>query len=588
MDQLAEIKQKLNITDIIGEYIQLSKAGRNYKAVCPFHVENTPSFMVSPELQIYKCFGCGEAGDIFSFVQKIEGIDFKAALEKLAEKAGIELQITPAREESKKKRVLYEINHLSAEFYHKLLTNHKVGTKALEYLKGSRKISDVSIGNFKLGYAPDSWDILFRFLKKRGYEDKDLVAAGVVVPKKAHTGYIDKFRGRVMFPFMDLSGRIVGFSGRTIFERTPKYLNTAETAIFHKSDYLYGLYKAKLSLKKEGAVFVEGPSDVISAHQAGITNVIASSGTSLTLGQLDLVVRYTKDIAFCFDSDTAGITAIMRAIELAEKKGFDIKVIMVPSEFKDLDEFIKADLTKATKFVKNAVSIYDFFLAAALRKYNTTDATDKKRLVEFLVPIFAKITDAVQVEHYVKKLSTAIDTSEELLFNLIKGKAHISDFKSQFQGAVSSANGPFALSLEEYILALLLKSDIDTISSILYKLSKYDIAQASGEIQHIFSILRRYVATHKRFNIKWFVGKIDTVPARVVNELYLWDFEGASVDEDFIRKELEAGYKRLKRESIRRKMAMLSEQLKVAELSKDTEEVVKISEKIKQLSKRLQ
>ncbi len=286
MDTVSQIKQKLDITDIVASYISLKKAGKNYKAVCPFHSEDTPSFMVSPELQIFKCFGCGEAGDMFSFVEKIEGVEFARAMEILAEKAGVKIERQDVDPNYKKKTKLYEINHMAAEFYHHLLTKHKSGQKALDYLKKERGLDDATIDAYKLGYAPNNWDTLNQFLTKKGFETGDLELSGVVVQKRDEKGHIDKFRGRVMFPLIDTSDKIVGFSARDIVGRDPKYLNTQETLIFNKSAFIYGLNKAKVDIKKEGVVFVEGQMDVIKAWQNDIKNVVAVSGTSLTSLQL--------------------------------------------------------------------------------------------------------------------------------------------------------------------------------------------------------------------------------------------------------------------------------------------------------------
>ena len=296
MDQINEIKQKLDIVDVINPYVSLTKSGKNYKGVCPFHSENTPSFMVSQDLQLFKCFGCGEGGDIFKFIQKIEGVDFHQSLEILAEKAGVTLEKSSYDKEADNRKVLLEINHLAALFFQFILLKHPLGKPALEYVKKKRKMDDETIRNFGVGYALDSWDTLYRALSKKGDTAKDIVDAGLAVARSNGSGHIDKFRDRIMFPLVDINGKVVGFTGRTISNKEPKYLNTSSTPIFNKSTFLFCMDKAKVHIKKAGAIVVEGQMDALTSHQFGISNVVASGGTSLTTGQLKVLSRYTTDL----------------------------------------------------------------------------------------------------------------------------------------------------------------------------------------------------------------------------------------------------------------------------------------------------
>ena len=275
MDSVKKVKSRLNIVEVVGSYLDLKKSGKNYKAVCPFHTEDTPSFMVSPELGIYKCFGCGVSGDIFTFVQEMEGISFYDALKKLADRAGVELEDAPKSKTYKLKERLYRINEDTVEFYSHLLLKHKSGKKGLDYLLKKRGLEKKVIKEFQLGYAPKTWDLLYKYLKKKDYKDKRLEQAGVIVPRKKGDGYIDKFRGRVVFPLLDTTGKVQGFMGRTVLDAVPKYLNTSDTPVFTKSSFVYGLAQARVAIKKKGAVFVEGPMDVVSAFQYGLKNVVA-------------------------------------------------------------------------------------------------------------------------------------------------------------------------------------------------------------------------------------------------------------------------------------------------------------------------
>ncbi len=587
MDSVDQVKQSIDIVDLIGSYVELKKAGRNYKGFCPFHSEKTSSFMVSQELQIYKCFGCNKAGDIFSFIQDIEGIDFSAALEKLAERAGIKLEHHKGDPDRSKKAMIYEVNHITTELYHYILTKHPVGKAALAYLKEERKLSDKTIKEFRLGFAPETWSTLFESLSKKKYSITDMVTAGVVIPKRSQTGYIDRFRARVMFPLTGIDGKIVGFTGRSLDGSEPKYLNTSETLVFHKNGYIYGLEKAKISLKKEGAVFVEGQMDVISAHQAGITNVIASSGTSLTVTQLNILARYTKDLTFCFDSDFAGVSAIYRAISLAEDLDFNVRVVLIPPKYKDLDELIIASTSEAKNLLKDAIPIYDFFLVTLLKKHDKNNPIGRKKLMDELIPLFKKITNPVTLDYYVKKVSDQLDISEETVKELLSGtisKQHTSSKPLSTKDSVKfelSKTSP-----QEYILALLLKADLDTAQTVLYKLGQKDFTNTV--FQEIFTNLKNYLLGRKRkFEIKYFADKFDGSIKDVVNELYLWDLDNVTQSPEFLLSEINSAYNRIKLATTRDEMKELTKKIKEAELAKDSKALKEYSTKFKELSEKI-
>ena len=588
MDQVDQIKRKLSIVDIVGEYVELKKSGRNYKALCPFHGEKTPSFMVSPELQIYKCFGCGESGDMFSFVEKTEGIEFPQALEKLAERAGIELEKTHSDPDKGRRQVVYEINHLTAEYYHFVLTKHKVGKNALDYLTKERKFTANTIESFKLGYAPDSWDGLFSFLAKRKYSVSDILASGVVVAKKSGDGYLDKFKGRIIFPFTGIDGNVVGFSGRTVFDREPKYINTSETLVFHKSSFLYGLDKAKVGIRKKGAVFVEGPTDVISSYQAGVDNVVATSGTALTTGHLKIISRFTKDITFCFDSDSAGFSAVDRAIELAEKEDFNLRVAIIPEKYKDLDEFIKSGPKDLFSFFDGAVSVYDFFLTLVLKRYNKNDPIGKKKIVQELVPIYSRITDPVTLNHYTKRLSEAVSIDQTTVTNLLKGKA-VSGFdtrEEQIEDKGSDSEETKGKSPGEYILALLMKAPLDISQTVLYKLAQKDFADP--KLAEVFSVLKEHLIDRKKkLEIKHFSNKFGDELKGLIEDLYLWDMGDLAADPVLLQSEIDTAFARLKQATIKRELKELSARIKDAEISKDVELLDELSRKFKDLSQKL-
>jgi len=586
MDTVSQIKQNLDITDVIAGYISVKKSGKNYKALCPFHSEDTPSFMVSPELQIYKCFGCGEAGDIFNFVEKMEGVDFNSALETLAEKAGVKIERRQYDPNYKKKAKAFEINLMAAEFYHHLLMKHKAGKKALDYLKKKRGLDDRTIRAFKLGYAPNTWDTLYQFLHKKGYSDENLLATGVVLPRRSGGGFLDKFRGRVVFPFVDVSGKIVGYGGRDVVGRDPKYLNTQETIVFNKSAFLYGLDKAKAAVKKDGAVFVEGQMDVIKAWQNDITNVVAASGTSLTAVQLKILSRYTKELTFCFDSDEAGLNATARALALAEPFDFDIKVAMIPEAHDDLDDYLSKSAGAAKKALKNPVPIYDFYLASALKRFNKETAYGKKRIVGYLAPIFSKISNNVVLDHYVKELSEGIGTSEEAIRGALQEPKKFKSEEEKEPKENAKMQQEMKKSPEEYFLALLFKVGLDTMGQFLYKLDSEDLTVERNRI--ILEELKKYVdGKPEEFDIKYFTEKIDPKFKELTLEMYLWDLGDLTSDRILFVREIESTISRLEKDSIKRKLKKISQQIKLSELEKDTKKTEELSKEFSELSKKL-
>lgn len=332
-DQVEEIKQKTDIVSLISEYLELKKAGRNYKAICPFHSEKTPSFVVSPELQMYKCFGCGEGGDVYTFLQKYEGMDFPEALRFLADKAQIKL-ISIRPEAAGEKEKLFQINSLAARFYNYLLLSHPIGKRALYYLEKQRGLSKDSIKRFLLGFSPEVPGSLVKFLvDKKKFQVKDLEKAGLLLFDSGRA--VERFRGRIMFPIFDHRGNVVGFSGRILpserSENLAKYINTPETPVFHKSNLLYGLSLTKEDIKgKKEAILVEGQMDVVSSWEKGITNIVAIGGSALTEEQVRLVSRFAERVVFALDTDFAGNSAARRGVVLAQEADLEVYLANFP------------------------------------------------------------------------------------------------------------------------------------------------------------------------------------------------------------------------------------------------------------------
>jgi len=423
MDQVEEIKRKIDVVDLISSYLSLQKAGRNFRACCPFHKEKTASFMVSPEKQIWYCFGCNQGGDIFTFIEKIEGLDFVGALNLLAEKAGVILDRKSPIQKGKKEKI-FNILEIANRFFVYMLNEHIVGKEAKHYLVDKRKLNDKTIQDFSLGYAPDNSNLLKSFLLKKGFTEKEIFDAGLLAEKGRST--IDKYRDRIIFPIKNTNGKIVGFGGRIFREKKddrftpPKYLNSPQTEVYDKSSTIYGLYEARDSIReKDLAIIVEGYLDVISSHQAGIKNVIASSGTALTERQVEIVSRYTGNIAFCFDSDEAGQIATKRAMEMTRFSDINIKAIVLP-EGKDPDELINKDSALWEHAAGSPVPIIDFYYSNVLKNNNFgKDAESKKVIAKEMIPIVAGIGNDVEKAHWVQKMSQDLGIAEKYIIEAL-------------------------------------------------------------------------------------------------------------------------------------------------------------------------
>lgn len=416
MDLKEDIKQKVDIVTLIGRYVEVKKAGTNYKANCPFHNENSPSFVISPEMQFFKCFGCGKSGDIFTFLMEMEGIEFRDALKQLAEEAQIDMSKyqTNFTQKENRNHIYYELNELAKNFYTYTLLNLPVAKVARDYLK-NRGLKENQIKEVGLGYAPNSWNSLHNFLTKKNFSEKDLETAGLI--KRGNKGYYDVYRGRVMFPLENQGGKVVGFAGRTIINEDPKYINTKDTPVFNKSQFIFNLNRAKTEIRRKNEVIVtEGEFDAITPYLKGIKNVVALKGTAFTADQAKLLKRYAETAIIFFDSDSAGDNATARGIEIAQNIGLNLKIARLTNKFKDPDEAAKESIDIIYKAVDNAVPAYDFFFSYITSKYDVGEAYGKKKIIEFLKPKIQNIKDPILAEHYTKKLSEILDISQESIF----------------------------------------------------------------------------------------------------------------------------------------------------------------------------
>lgn len=421
-EKVSEIRGSLDIVDVVGEYVQLKKQGRNYFGLCPFHGENTPSFSVSPDKQIFHCFGCGAGGNIFSFLMDLEGIGFQEAAAKLASKAGVELEIDASSDAAMsnvppEERPMLEAHELLAKFYHHLLVNTKEGGDALEYLQ-NRGFTKEGIEKFQIGYSLPIWDFAANFLEKRGFSGEVMEKAGLIIKRDQEQGFFDRFRNRIMFPLADSRGRIVGFSARALSaDDHPKYLNTPETAIFNKSSLLYNYYQARNHIRKQGqAVLFEGFADVIAASGAGVLNGIAVMGTSLTDQHIQQIRRIADSVILCFDSDNAGREAAYRAGNMLYEKGIGIQVAVMPKGM-DPDDYIRSHGPEM--FQQNVIGESLTWMAFKMQYFrqgkNLQHEGDQLKYIEEILREISRLDNAVERDHYLRQVSGEFSLSLEAL-----------------------------------------------------------------------------------------------------------------------------------------------------------------------------
>jgi len=420
--QVEQIKAKLGIVEIVGSYLKLEKAGSNFKACCPFHNEKTPSFFISPDRETYHCFGCNRGGDIFSFVQEIEGLDFFGALEVLAQKAGIELKPVDIKLKSENER-FYAILEEATKFYHTALLQ---SLEAKQYVK-NRQLTEETVRNFRIGYAKEDWSSLLNHLLQKGFKSEDIEKTGLIISSNQslrHPGgrYYDRFRGRVMFPLSDVSGRTVGFSGRIVVaseREEAKYINTPQTTLYDKSRLLFGYDKAKSEIrKKDFCVLVEGQMDLVSSHQAGVINTVAVSGTALTSYHLNLIKILTDNLVMAFDGDTAGISAARRGINIALSLGMEVKIALLPDGL-DPADLVVQDKTEWISAIERATNVIDFYLSALARK-NYDSRTLNKKVSEDVLPYIARLTNSIDQAKFVSKVASFVGTKDEPIWDELK------------------------------------------------------------------------------------------------------------------------------------------------------------------------
>lgn len=610
MDAKEEVKARLDIVELVGEYVPLKSAGSNHKGLCPFHSEKSPSFMVSRERGSWHCFGCNEGGDIFSFVMKMEGLDFPEALRMLAGKAGVQLPRYNPQESSQRNRLL-DITSAVADYWHALLLRDARAQAVREYLK-QRQVSDAMIEEFGLGYAPDSWDETGTTLRKRGFGDADLFTAGLVVRRERGAGFYDRFRHRLMFPIHDVHGDTVGFGGRVLEGGVnvgkaaetggAKYINTPQTPIYNKGSLLYNLHRAKQPIKTSKAVIlVEGYMDAIASWSAGTQNVVATSGTALTQDQLKLLRRYTDTLLLAFDADLAGQTAAARGIDLALSADFNLRVVRVPHG-KDPDECIRHNPADWIAAVASAQPIMEYFLSQVASSHDLSSAVGKKAAAKILLGVISKIGDGVERAHWLSKLADLLQVPENVLREALPrrtGSAPSSQPASLAPSAAATTPTPSNIPprralLEDTILALALKYP-QHLPTLIERLDPSYLTVPSRQALYR-SLLVWYTQQHSGApvtarDLESFIRELEQSPrpdevalAQVVPTLILlaerdfFAFEPAA-----IRGELLDAVHQLKRIHLRTEIARLQAVMRTAEASRNDSVIQETSQQLNHL-----
>lgn len=484
-DAKEEVRSRLNIEDVIGEYVQLKRAGRNFKGISPFSGEKTPSFFVSPEKHIWHDFSSNKGGDVFSFVMEVEGMDFRQALEHLAKKAGVDMSLYQTKgsaDIAKRKKRLIEANELAAQYYqHSLLKNQH----ALEYVFKKRGLNKQIVQDFRIGYAPVSGDALVQFLLKKGFSKNELADAGLT---NRFGG--DMFRGRMMVPLMDPSGQVIGFTARVINDdpNAPKYLNTPQTFIYDKGRHVFGLSQAKQAIRQNDyAVIVEGNLDVVSSHQAGIAQVVATAGTAMTEYHLKMLRRLSGNVRLAFDGDKAGLAATERAIPIASHEGINLTIITLPGDAKDPDELIHKEVSLWQEAINNAQPAVDWVLEQYSKREDLTSALGKRSFTTAALTVVRALSDPIERDHYEQKIAAMVGSTREAVRAKAEGVAAKAEVEMKPVKA-SSVTIPESYAYQDNLLAVGL---LDASSQGLFKTIPTE-AFAGEERQSV----ARYLAEH--------------------------------------------------------------------------------------------
>lgn len=516
MSQVQEVKQAVNIVDVIGERLDLKRAGSSYKALCPFHSESSPSFFVNEQMQRYKCFGCDASGDVIEFLEQYEGMTFLEALQHLADRVGIELKRYQASSDDKLRQKLLQILDLARQYYHYLLTEHNLGQKARQYLD-QRGVNQTSLDLFQLGYALPAWDGLFKYLtQKKNFKPDEVVKTGLVVETKTGRHY-DRFRSRIMFPLKNHRGQVVGFSGRILQsqDNAPKYMNTPETKVYHKSRMLYGYHELYQQIRQAQEVIIcEGEFDVISSSQAHVGQVSAIKGSALTAEQARLINRSVDKVLLCLDADEAGVKATKRAASVIQDTDLELRIIDLSQveldkeagvKIKDADDLARYDPKLWRQTVKNSISVYDFLINSALDQFDASTPEGKRQIVDELAPTLNQISHQVEKQFYLDKLAQKLKVNAGALAADIRNFGQDQSYQSRRQRrrlqSVPEEQKQMdpGQNLQRYLLFLLFRMESDQVKRKAQQLAQYSLSVVGAK-----QVLQAILDWEQNFALKAF------------------------------------------------------------------------------------
>ncbi len=577
---VAEIKSKLPVADVVGETVALKRAGTVHKGLCPFHAEKTPSFIVTPDRETWHCFGCGEHGDIFTFLMRRDGLDFREALARLAEKAGVELSEHSAREDRHRRR-LREALEAAVAWYREVLLQAQQAARARAYLD-ERGLTAETLERFGIGYAPNTWEAMTKRLRAKGFTDAELIGAGLASPS-TRGGVYDRFRGRIIIPIRDASGRAIGLGGRILPDAEgPKYLNSPATALFDKSRTLYGIDLAKGSIRREKlAVIVEGYTDVMAAHQAGFTNVVASLGTALTQGQVELANRYADAVALAYDVDLAGETATQRG--LLEELGpvvSKVRVIRIPAG-KDPDELIRTDPDGWRRAVTEAAELLPYFLQRAASEVDMRQAQGRSGYTRRMLDLLRRLPDRVEQDSYVPQLAQLAGIDERVLRDeLARGERPV-PLRPVVDSTSAPEDGPIT-PLERQALTLLLLNptlagELDANERLPFR---DEAAQALGEAW------RAAVVSGAKPDLEQFVGGLDAATAGLARSMLASArARGARPDTSSDREELRVCLVRLRVQRVEEQLDDLQALIRAASDDEASDDIRDLERRFQELTR---
>lgn len=493
---IAQVIDRCDIVEVVGEYVALKKTGRNFKACCPFHNEKTPSFVVNRDKQIFHCFGCGVGGNVISFVMSHDHLDFPSAARYLAQKAGI--TIPESREESSGttdlREAIFRTNELAVSFFHDVLVSGQSGSlKAQEYFK-KRGVKLDTVKKLKLGFAPDSWDSLLTFLRGKNISFSVMEKAGLIVPKEKGEGYYDRFRDRIIFPIFDMRSRCIGFGARTLQKDVgAKYINSPETLVYSKREHLYGLNFSKQDVaQKDCAVVVEGYMDFLTPFQAGAENLVASLGTALTSEQIRLLRRYTKNVVMLYDADLAGQMAILRSLDILVEEDMSVKVALL-EKGEDPDSFVqKFGIEEFTARIDNAQTLFDYKVNALMQKHDRKTVEGKARISAEMLTTIAKYKNEVLKQEYIRELAQVLGIAEEALKVELK-KINAAPMPSSDEPAVAlKKSSRIVRAVERDLLRLMLEEqDIIPLVESDVALEDFQDVQVRSVVQYVFDLFKK-------------------------------------------------------------------------------------------------